>query len=161
MVQMPALNTPQFGWVKSRLLHKAQPVPPIYQPEVAAKAIYYAAHHPGRREYYAAWSAGKAIVGNNVAPSLLDRYLARDGYSSQQFDGIDDPQRPNNFWKPVPGDHGAHGSFNDRARRFSLELWAETHRLLVGTAAVAAFAAALVLWKKKALNDMQDVRTAA
>ncbi len=70
MVQMPALNTPQFGWVKSRLPHKAQPVPPIYQPEVAARAIYYAAHHPERREYYAAWSVVEAVVGNKLAPSL-------------------------------------------------------------------------------------------
>src|SRR5918912_2469481 len=77
MVQMPALNTPQFGWVKSRLPHKAQPVPPIYQPEVGARAIYYAAHHPERREYYPAWSSVKAIFGNKLAPSLGDRYLAR------------------------------------------------------------------------------------
>src|SRR5205814_5237582 len=87
MVQMPALNTPQFGWVKSRLLHKAQPVPPIFQPEVAARAIYYAAHHPHRREYYAGWSTVKAIFGNKLVPSLADHYLARTGYDSQQHDG--------------------------------------------------------------------------
>jgi short chain dehydrogenase len=127
MVQMPALNTPQFGWVKSRLPHKAQPVPPIYQPEVAARAIYYAAHHPKRREYYAAWSAVEAIVANKLAPSLADRYLALNGYKSQQHDGREDPNRPNNLWDPVPGDHGAHGSFDERAREHSAELWAETH----------------------------------
>ena len=97
MVQMPALNTPQFGWVKSRLPHKAQPVPPIYQPEVAARTIYYAAHHPKRREYYAAWSAVEAIFGNKIAPSFADRYLARHGYQSQQYDGPADPNRPNNL----------------------------------------------------------------
>src|SRR5579884_2724212 len=85
MVQMPALNTPQFGWVKSRLPRKAQPVPPIYQPEVAARAIYYAAHHPEKREYYAAWSVVKAIAGNKLVPSLADHYLAKTGYDSQQF----------------------------------------------------------------------------
>ena len=127
MVQMPAFNTPQFGWVKSRLPRKAQPVPPIYQPEVAARAIYYAAHHPERREYYPAFSAVKAIVGNKLVPSFADHYLARNGYEAQQYDGHEDPTRPNNLWEPVPGDHGAHGAFDDRARDSSLELWAETH----------------------------------
>lgn len=127
MVQMPALNTPQFGWVKSRLRHEAQPVPPIYQPEVAARAIYYAAHHPERREYYAAWSAVVAILGNKLAPSFADRYLARTGYRSQQTDGLENPNRLNNLWKPVPGDHGAHGRFDRRSRSSSLEFWAESH----------------------------------
>lgn len=127
IVHMPALNTPQFGWVKSRLQRKAQPVPPIYQPEVAARAIYYAAHHPAKREYYAAWSVVEAIFGNKIAPSYADHYLARTGYGSQQYDGSEDPSRPNNLWSPLPGDHGAHGAFDERARGHSLELWAETH----------------------------------
>lgn len=127
MVQMPALNTPQFGWVKSRLPRKAQPVPPIYQPEVAARAIYYAAHHPRRREYYPAWSSVKAIFGNKLVPSYADRYLAKTGYESQQYDGREDPNRPNNLWEPVPGDHGAHGAFDSRATEHSSELWLETH----------------------------------
>ena len=137
MVQMPALNTPQFGWVKSRLPHKAQPVPPIFQPEVAARAIYYAAHHPHKREYFAGWSTVKAIVGNKIVPSYADHYLARHGYDAQQYDGPEDPFRPNNLWHPVPGDHGAHGAFDSRARNFSMELWAETHVpwLLAGLAA--------------------------
>lgn len=135
MVQMPALNTPQFGWVKSRLPHKAQPVPPIFQPEMAARAIFHAAHHPERREYYAGWSTVKAIVGNKLAPSFADRYLARHGYDAQQHDGPDDPNRPNNLWQPVPGDHGAHGSFDDRAHSVSLELWAETHSKWLAAAA--------------------------
>jgi short-subunit dehydrogenase len=127
MVQMPALNTPQFGWVKSRLPRKAQPVPPIYQPEVAARAIYYSAHHPEKREYYAAWSVVKAIVGNKLVPSLADRYLAKTGYDSQQLDTPEDPCRPNNLWEPLPGDHGAHGSFDARAKNRSLEFEAEAH----------------------------------
>lgn len=143
MVQMPAFNTPQFSWVKSKLPRKAQPVPPIYQPEVAARAIYYAAHHPGRREYYPAWSAVKAIFGNKLVPSLGDRYLARTGYDAQLYDGAEDPDRPNNLWNPVPGDHGAHGSFNDRAHAHSSELWLETH---VGWLAAAALAVTAGVW---------------
>ena len=118
MLQMPALNTPQFGWVKSRLPHKAQPVPPIFQPEVAAEAIYFAAHNP-RREFYVGLPSVKAIVANKIAAGLLDHILARTGYASQQHDGSEDPNRPNNLWQPVPGDHGAHGAFDARARNWS------------------------------------------
>src|SRR5438067_3917909 len=110
MIEMPALNTPQFGWVKSRLPRKAQPVPPIFQPEVAAEAIYFAAHNP-RREFYIGLPTVKAIVADKIAPRLLDHYLARTGYGSQQYDGAEDPNRPDNLWQPVPGDHGAHGAF--------------------------------------------------
>ncbi len=132
MVQMPALNTPQFGWCKSRLPRKAQPVPPIFEPEVAARAIYYAAHHPERREYYVGFSTVKAIFGNKLVPSFADHYLARMGYESQQYDGPEDPKRPNNLWEPVAGDHGAHGNFDNRARSHSYEFWAESHTTLLG-----------------------------
>jgi hypothetical protein len=142
MVQMPALNTPQFGWVKSRLPRKAQPVPPIFQPEVAARAIYYAAHHPRRREYYVGFSTVKAIFGNKLVPSLGDRYLARTGYDAQQHDGPEDPNRPNNLWEAVPGDHGAHGTFDSRAHSFSMELWAETHAKWLALAAGLTIASA-------------------
>ncbi len=148
MVQMPALNTPQFGWVKSRLPHKAQPVPPIYQPEVAARAIFYAAHHPHRREYYPAWSSIEAIFGNKIAPSFADRYLARTGYDAQQYDGPEDPNRPNNLWEPVAGDHGAHGAFDSRARSFSTENWAETHPALFALLGLGASAALVGLGRK-------------
>jgi NAD(P)-dependent dehydrogenase (short-subunit alcohol dehydrogenase family) len=158
MVQMPALNTPQFGWVKSRLPRKAQPVPPIYQPEVAARAIYYAAHHPERREYYAAWSAVEAIFGNKLAPSFADHYLARTGYDSQQHDGPDDPNRPNNLWQPVPGDHGAHGSFDDRARDVSLELLAETHAKWLAVAAGAGLIGTLFTLLKRNSKEKHDAR---
>jgi NAD(P)-dependent dehydrogenase (short-subunit alcohol dehydrogenase family) len=144
MVQMPALNTPQFGWVKSRLPRKAQPVPPIFQPEVAARAIYYAAHHPQRREYYVGWSTVKAIIGNKLVPSFGDRFLARKGYDTQQHDGREDPNRPNNLWGPLPGDHGAHGTFDELAQSSSVELWTTTHAkwlaLAAGLAALCAFA---------------------
>jgi len=126
MVQMPALNTPQFGWVKSRLPHKAQPVPPIYQPEVAGEAIYWAARH-NRRELYVGLSTLEAVIGNMVAPGLLDFYLGKTGYKAQQTDQPADHDRPDNLWEPVAGDHGAHGSFDDRARDSSPELWLATH----------------------------------
>src|SRR6266704_1802774 len=126
MLQMPALNTPQFGWVKSRLPRKAQPVPPIFQPEVAAEAIYFAAHHP-RREFYVGFPSAKAIIANKIAPGLLDHILARTGYDSQQHDGPEDPNRADNLWQPVPGDHGAHGAFAARAKSWSAQRWSSEH----------------------------------
>jgi len=161
MVQMPALNTPQFGWVKSRLPHKAQPVPPIYQPEVAARAIYYAAHHASRREYYAAWSVVEAVVGNKLAPSFADHFLARNGYDSQQYDGREDPDRPNNLWEPLAGDHGAHGSFDSRARQQSLELWAETNWKWLATAALGTLALVSSRRKTRAASEPVGHRQAA
>ena len=162
MVQMPALNTPQFGWVKSNLPRKAQPVPPIYQPEVAARAIYYAAHHPGRREYYPAWSAVEAIFGNKVAPSFADHYLARTGYESQQYDGRENLNRPNNLWAPLPGDHGAHGAFDARARGHSAELWAETHWEWLAAAALGAISAAAGrAWLRRTSIEPRQYRRAA
>jgi NAD(P)-dependent dehydrogenase (short-subunit alcohol dehydrogenase family) len=127
MVQLPALNTPQFGWVKSRLPRKARPVPPIFQPEVAAEAIYWAAHHD-RREVYVGWPTVKAIVGNKLVPGLADRYLARTGYDAQQTGEPADLNRPDNLWDTVPGDHGAHGVFDRWAKDRSVQFWATTHR---------------------------------
>ena len=136
MVQMPALNTPQFGWVKSRLPHKAQPVPPIFQPEVAARAIYWAAHHR-RREVWVGGSTVAAIVGQKFIPGLLDRYLGKTGFASQQHDGPEDPDRPNNLWESVPGEYAAHGTFDARANNHCPELWVDMHRPWVLAAAVA------------------------
>ena len=133
MVQMPALNTPQFGWVKSRLKNKAQPVPPIFQPEVGARAIYWAAHHH-RREVWVGAPTVEAIVGNKIAPGMLDHYLGRTGYSSQQTNEPEDPNRPNNLWEPVAGDHGTHGTFDSRAHERSSELWLDLHRAWVALA---------------------------
>ena len=135
MLQMPALNTPQFGWVKSRLPHKAQPVPPIFQPEVAAEAIYFAGHNP-RREFYVGLPSVEAIVANKITPGLLDHYLARTGYDSQQHDGAEDPDRPNNLWQPVSGDHGAHGAFGALAHTWSPQLWTSEHRGWIGAAVI-------------------------
>jgi NAD(P)-dependent dehydrogenase (short-subunit alcohol dehydrogenase family) len=135
MVQMPALNTPQFRWVKSRLPHTAQPVPPIFQPEVGAQAVVWAARHP-RRELYVGWPTVKAIVGNKLLPGVGDWYLAHTGYRSQQTDEPADPHQPNNLWAPLPGDHGAHGVFDHRATDWSAQLWATTHRGLLVLAGV-------------------------
>jgi NAD(P)-dependent dehydrogenase (short-subunit alcohol dehydrogenase family) len=141
MVQMPALNTPQFRWVKSRLPNKSQPVPPIFQPEVAAEAIVWAAEHD-RRELLVGWPTVKAVWGNKFFPAYADWKLSRLGYEAQQIPGEPrDPNRPHNLWEPVDRDedHGAHGVFDDRARTRSLQLWITTHRGLVGrTAAVVA-----------------------
>jgi NAD(P)-dependent dehydrogenase (short-subunit alcohol dehydrogenase family) len=162
MVQMPALNTPQFGWVKSRLPHKAQPVPPIFQPEVAARAIYHAAHDPGRREYYVGFSTVKAIFGNKLAPGFADHYLARMGYEAQQHDGPENPNRPNNLWHPVPGDHGAHGAFDERASSHSTELWLEMNRKWLG-AGLGLLAAGLLFsrWKRERQTGADEERQAA
>ena len=131
MIQMSALNTPQFGWVKSRLPRKAQPVPPIFQPEVAAEAIYFAAHHP-RRELYVGMPATVAIILNKIMPGLLDHVLAHRGFDSQQYDGLENPDRPSNLWQPIPGDHGAHGDFDLRAKSWSMQWWLSRHRGWIG-----------------------------
>ncbi len=145
MVQLPALNTPQFDVVLSRLPRKAQPVPPIYQPEVAAEAIVWASEH-ARREVWVGGTTVGTIAADKLAPRLLDRYLGKTGFDSQQTDQPADPGRPSNLWEPVPGDLGAHGDFDRRAHPRSFQLWATTHRALAalagaaGTAAIAAMA---------------------
>jgi NAD(P)-dependent dehydrogenase (short-subunit alcohol dehydrogenase family) len=150
MVQLPAVNTPQFGWVRSRLPHQPQPVPPIYQPEVAARGIVWAADHPRRREHWVGGSTVATLVANAVAPGLLDRYLARGGLASQQTPQPADPDRPDDLFRPVDdgahgGDRGAHGAFDRRAHQRSVQLWCSHHHgLLLGglTAAAAGLVAA-------------------
>lgn len=142
-VHLPAMNTPQFGWVKSRLPNKAQPVPPIFQPEVAAEAIHWAAHHH-RRELWVGSPTVLAILGNRLAGGFLDAYLGRGGYDSQQTGIPENPDRPHNLWSPVPGDQAAHGDFDDRATESSPQTWAAMHRTASWTLA-AGGAAALAL----------------
>jgi NAD(P)-dependent dehydrogenase (short-subunit alcohol dehydrogenase family) len=138
MVQMPAVNTPQFGWVLSRLPRKAQPVPPIYQPEVAARAVLYAADHPKRREYWVGGSTAATLAANALAPGILDRYLARTGFGSQQTDQKRPADEPVNLWEPADGsgdpDAGAHGDFDDKAKNRSFQLWASQHHGLLAAA---------------------------
>lgn len=142
MVQLPAMNTPQFDWVRSNLEHRAQPVPPIYQPEVGADAVFFAAHQK-RREVYAGSSTVEAIVGNKIAPHLLDEYLARTNYRAQQTDEPEDPERPDNLYEAPGGDYEAHGRFDARSRPVSTELWIAKHKYQLGWGlAAAGFAAA-------------------
>jgi NAD(P)-dependent dehydrogenase (short-subunit alcohol dehydrogenase family) len=147
MVQMPAVNTPQFGWVLSRLPSKAQPVPPIYQPEVAAKAVLYAADHPRRREYWVGGSTAATLAANAVAPGLLDRYLAWQGFQSQQTGEPRPADQPANLWHPVDDEHGpdegAHGDFDGKAKSRSAQLWASQHHGTVAAVAGGLLAAGL------------------
>ncbi|MGH6841869.1 MAG: SDR family oxidoreductase [Methylocella sp.] len=130
MVQMPALNTPQFGWGRNKLPMRPQPVPPIFQPEVAAEAIVFAAC-VRRREVWVGGPTIKAILGNKIAPGFLDRYLARRGYSGQFSSEPADPVALDNLFEPVPGDHDAHGRFDRRATAWSAALWASMHKRLL------------------------------
>jgi hypothetical protein len=139
------VNTPQFSWCRTRLPRHPQPVPPIFEPEVPARAIYWAAHHR-RREVFVGEPTVKAIYGQDVAPGFADRYLGRNGYDSQQTEEPVSPNRPDNLFESVPGPYGAHGIFSDRAKSFSVQNWANLHRGMVSAvgAGVAALAFALV-----------------
>ncbi len=152
VVQMPAVNTPQFSWVRSRLPNHPQPVPPIYQPEVAARGVLYAADHPRRRQYWVGASTAATLLANRVAPALLDRYLARTGYAAQQTAQPAEPGRPDNLMQPVDGgsghDFGPHGAFDDRSHDRSSQLWMSQHAgvsagAVAGAAVIGAF---LVGW---------------
>jgi short-subunit dehydrogenase len=149
MVQLPALNTPQFDVVLSRLPRKPQPVPPIYQPEIAAEAIVWASEH-GRREVWVGGSTVATVAADKVAPALLDRYLGKTGYESQQTDEPADRTRASNLWEPIAGDQGARGGFDRRARDRSIQLWASTHRGVLTMAGTAAGmgAAAMARWRR-------------
>jgi short-subunit dehydrogenase len=136
IVNMPALNTPQFDWVKSYLPRKPQPVPPIYQPEVAANAIVWAAFHH-RTKWYVGISTLIAVWGNGIAPWFADWYLARNGVASQQYNGKADPNRPNDLFESVNGEYGAHGDFDKRAHSQSPYLWMSQHREFIWLAIIA------------------------
>jgi NAD(P)-dependent dehydrogenase (short-subunit alcohol dehydrogenase family) len=138
MVQLPAVNTPQFDWGRTKMPRQPMPVPPIFEPEVAAKAVRWAASHR-RREVVVGGSAAKAILAAKIAPGLADRYLARNGYDAQQEpDQLVDPDRPSNLFHPVEGKAATRGRFGRRARPRSYQLWLNTHR---GTLAVAGLSA--------------------
>lgn len=148
MVQMPALNTPQFDWAKSHVPYAPQPVPPIFQPEVAARAIVWAARHR-RRELYVGMPSIKAIVANKFFPGLLDWYLARTNYEAQRRKPLAPATRVDNLWRPVSGLHETHGSFDDQAQAHSAALWASTHRPIVIGAGVALGALLWAALKKR------------
>jgi NAD(P)-dependent dehydrogenase (short-subunit alcohol dehydrogenase family) len=150
VVQMPAVNTPQFSWVLSRLPRQPQPVPPIYQPEVAARAVVHAAEHPGRKQYYVGASTAATILGNKFAAGLLDRYLARTGFDSQQTDERVEHDRPGNLWQPLDGDgpaardFGARGAFDDRSHTRSPQAAFARHPLAL-CAGIGAVGAAIAV----------------
>ncbi len=136
MVQLPAMNTPQFSWCRSKLPRHPQPVPPIYEPEVAAEMIVWASHH-NRREIFVGVPTVVAIEGNKIAPGFADRYLAETGFDSQQTSQPVSPDRPDNLFEPVPGDFGAHGIFTNEAHDFSAQSWLTKHRSVAALAGAA------------------------
>lgn len=142
MVHLPATNTPQHDWSKSRMPRRAQPVPPIYQPEVAARAIHYASHHY-RREWNLGLVTDVVLLGNAIALGFGDWYLAKTGCESQMTDEPEDPSRPHNLWEPLPGDHGARGRFSERAYESSAQWWFTTNR---GWLTFAGLGLAGLLW---------------
>jgi NAD(P)-dependent dehydrogenase (short-subunit alcohol dehydrogenase family) len=148
VVQMPAVNTPQFSWVRSRLPRHPQPVPPIYQPEVAARGVVFAADHPGHKEHWVGASTVGTIVGQKFAAPLLDRYLARTGYDSQQTGEREESGQPANLWEPAdqdPGkDYGAHGAFDSRAHPRSAQQWLTRNAVPAGAALAGAGLAAVL-----------------
>jgi hypothetical protein len=154
MVQMPAVNTPQFSWVLSRLPRHPQPVPPIYQPEFAARGILYAADHPRRREYWVGATTMGTLAANAIAPGLLDRYLGRTGVSSQQTKQPHDPGAPVNLWEaadeaPHGHDFGAHGIFDAQAHNRDPQLWASQHHGILGAVASALGTAIALVWVRR------------
>ena len=144
MVHLPASNTPQFNWVKTRLPRKPQPYPPVFQPEVPAEAIYYAAHHR-RREMFVGWPTVKTVLGNRLLPGYVDRVLAKTGYEGQQYNGLVEPGRQDNLWEPVPSDFGAHGDFDQDAKSKSWLLWADINQKLIALGLSAMVVAGLVV----------------
>jgi hypothetical protein len=145
MVQMPALNTPQFDWCKNKLPNKSQPVPPIFQPEVAARAIVFASKNQ-RREIYVGLPTVIAIIGNKLFPRLGDLYLGKTGVKSQQTDEKADHSKPDNLYEAVGGDPGAHGRFDARAHARSPQLWTDMHRNCIAGGLVAAAVALFGAW---------------
>lgn len=156
VVQMPAVNTPQFSWVLSRLPNHPQPVPPIYQPEIAARGVVFAADHPRRKQYWVGASTAATLLGQKLAPPLLDRYLARTGFASQQTDQKVGPDRPTNLWQPVDGptghDHGAHGVFDDQAHHRGPQLWFSHHARALSAGATVAGLGLAAAWLRARLG---------
>lgn len=146
MVQLPAMNTTQFKFVKTRLPYKPRPMGTIYQPEIAAHVIEYASRHP-RREYFVGWPTVKAIIGNKLAPWYADLVLAKNGYEGQMTEEPEDPNRRDNLWEPLPGDHGAHGRFDAQSKRFSPVTWASLNKGKIA-ASLALLAGAAFLLNK-------------
>ncbi len=149
VVHLPAMNTPQFGWCRTRLPNHPQPVPPIFEPEVAAEAIYWASHNR-RREVFVGGPTVAAIYGQDIAPGLADLYLGKTGYKSQQTSQKVAPDRPDNLFEPAPGDYAADGIFSDQAKSFSIQSWANLHRAPLALAAAGLAGVGALLWRRNA-----------
>jgi len=147
-VDLPAVNTPQFDWARNKMGRKARPVPPVYQPEVAARAIYFGAFNP-RRQIWVGLPTVKAILANRIAPAWIDRYLAKSGYSDQLTAQPADPEAPGNLFEPVAGAYGAHGRFDGQARNGSWEMFTSRHRNAAWAAAVVGAALGMHLLAKR------------
>lgn len=148
MVQLPAMNTPQFTWCRSKMPRHPQPVPPIFQPEVAAERIVWASHHQ-RREVFVGTPTVVAIEANKIAPGIADLYLGRTGFDSQQTPDAVPRDRPDNLFEPLPGDFGARGIFSDQAHDLAATTWLAEHKratALAGAAAFGVVALALKRW---------------
>ena len=134
MVDLPAVNTPQFDWSMNKMGRKARPVAPIYEPEVPARAIFFAATHR-RRQVWVGYPTVQAILANRIAPGLIDWYLAKVGYSGQLTDETLPPNAPANLFEAVPGDYGAHGRFDSSSKTRSWEMFTDRHRTAFWAAA--------------------------
>lgn len=160
MVHLPAVNTPQFRWVRNRMPHKPQPMGKIYQPEIAADAIVWASEHP-RREWNVGIGTTLAILANSFFPGALDSYLARVAVEGQTGDEVEDADRPDNLFQPLPLDAGAHGVFDGRAVTRSPQLWAERHRGVLAAAIGALAVGSLARWfvgSNQRANESTDQR---
>lgn len=146
VVHLPAVNTPQFSWCRTRLPRHPLPVPPIFQPEVPARAVYWAAHH-NRREVFVGWPTMKAIYAQDIVPGIADWYLGENGYSSQQTDQFISPDRPDNLFEPVEGDYAAHGVFDHIASPHSAQNWVNLRRFPISLIAAGVVGAAALVWK--------------
>jgi len=147
VVHLPAINTPQFSWCRTRLPRHPQPVPPIFEPELAAEAIYWAAHHK-RREVFVGGPTAKAIYGQDIGPGFADWYLGKTGYAAQQTSEPVSPDRPDNLFDPVQGNYAAHGIFGSAAKRFSLQNWLNLHRAPVTLIGAGLVGAAALIWRQ-------------
>lgn len=152
MVQLPAMNTTQFGWVINKLPRKPKPMGQIYEPEVAARVIFDTVQDP-KREVFVGYPTAQTILGNKILPGWLDHYLAKTGYKGQQTDEPKDLDTKNNLWEPVDGDHGARGDFDGQAWHFSPKFWAATHQWADTAIAVTAGVGAGILLGKLFSSD--------
>jgi short-subunit dehydrogenase len=148
IVQLPAMNTTQFGFVRSKLPYKPRPMGTIFSPEVGARAVVFASEH-NRREILVGWPTLQTVVGNKLVPAVGDWHLAKSGFDGQLTDEPEDPNRKDNLWDPLPGDHGAHGPFKDQSHSFSPQLWAAENRGIVASLALGALGALTYAWWRK------------